>query len=150
MPVRAPDSVRGIFRGGYGANPGPSTSGGSAEDWISRALSDIKSSSAPKQMAVGGVSGFTAGYISAKFGKAAAAAIGGTLILVHLGSQYGYITIDWDRLQKDAKGAKKEIQKKADQADIPRLVDKVQKIVTENVLLASSFGGGFLLGLASA
>lgn len=63
--------------------------------------------------------------------------------------QYGYIRVDWARVQKDVDAAKKELEKRASK-DLPKFLDRVHQFVADNVLLAGGFSGGFLLGLASA
>lgn len=44
----------------------------------------LKKSSAAKQLTIGAVSGWTAGFVFAKFGKTAAAAIGGTFLVLNV------------------------------------------------------------------
>lgn len=62
---------------------------------------------------------------------------------------YGYITINWNRVNHDVEKARKELQKKAEK-DLPKFVDQLQRFLVENVLLAGGFAGGFFLGLASS
>ena len=45
---------------------------------IQKVMDDLGRAPAPKQMAVGGVAGWAAGYVTMKAGKMAATAIGGT------------------------------------------------------------------------
>jgi FUN14 domain-containing protein 1 len=70
-------------------------------------------------------------------------------LLLQFAQHYGYITINWNRLNGDVERARKEIQKKAEK-DLPRYLDQLQKFALENVLLAGGFAGGFFLGLASS
>ncbi|KAI1288028.1 FUN14 domain-containing protein 1 [Halotydeus destructor] len=118
-------------------------------EWIRKALSDLSKSSATSQVIVGTGGGWVSGFIFAKFGKTAATAAGGTILLLHLAQRYGYVEIDWKRVQKDVDRAKKELEKKA-QKEIPKVLERLQQLAIENVLLAGSFSGGFFLGLASA
>lgn len=118
-------------------------------EWLSHQLSDLRQSSSVKQVAVGTTAGFMSGLVCGKFGRTAATAVGGSVICLHLAQQYGYITINWNRLNGDVAKAKKELEKKA-RDEGPEFVRQLQAIVVENVLLASGFGGGFLLGLASS
>ncbi len=61
----------------------------------------------------------------------------------------GYIRIDWKRVNQDLELAKKEFSKRKNK-EIPNLVNKIQEFTKENVVLATGFVGGFLLGLSSA
>jgi len=117
--------------------------------WIRKTYEELKQSSTTKQLCVGAGGGWVSGYVFAKFGKTAATAAGGTILLLHFAQQYGYIEVDWKRVQKDVDKAKKELEKKA-QKDLPQFLGRIQRFAIENVLLAGGFSGGFLLGLASA
>merc|ERR1719378_266890 len=57
---------------------------------------DLSQQPAYTQAAVGGASGWVTGFAFSRVGKAVAAALGGSLLLVHLGSRAGYITVDWE------------------------------------------------------
>lgn len=54
------------------------------DDWIRHYLEELKNSSASKQIMVGTLSGWTSGFIAAKFGRTAATAVGGTVLLLHV------------------------------------------------------------------
>ena len=60
---------------------------------VQRVMDDLSRAPAPKQMAVGGVAGWAAGYVTMKAGKMAATAIGGTLILLQIAHHKGYIKV---------------------------------------------------------
>jgi hypothetical protein len=51
---------------------------------IRKYYSDIRKSSSAKQLTIGAISGWTAGFVMTKFGRTAAAAIGGTWLLLHV------------------------------------------------------------------
>jgi len=120
-----------------------------AIEWIKQHLDDLKQSSSAKQATVGALTGYTSGFVFGKFGRAAATAVGGTVLAIHFAQHYGYITINWNRVNHDVEKARKELQKKAEK-DLPKLVDQLQRFLVENVLLAGGFAGGFFLGLASS
>ncbi|XP_037542547.1 FUN14 domain-containing protein 1 [Nematolebias whitei] len=63
------------------------------------------------QIALGGVSGWCAGYLFQKVGKVAATAVGGGLLLLQIANNSGYIQVDWKRVEKDVNKAKKQLQK---------------------------------------
>nr|XP_004573022.1 FUN14 domain-containing protein 1 [Maylandia zebra] len=103
------------------------------------------------QIAIGGVSGWCAGYLFQKVGKVAATAVGGGLLLLQVANNSGYIQVDWKRVEKDVNKAKKQLKKGTDQA-VPELntfVEKSREFVKKNIVVTSGFIGGFLLGLAS-
>jgi len=60
---------------------GPSTD---VPDIFKNFFIDLKKSSNSNQLAVGAIGGWAAGYIAAKFGKIAATAIGGSLLLIQV------------------------------------------------------------------
>lgn len=117
--------------------------------WLSQHLKELRQSSSAKQVVVGAASGWASGYVCGKFGRTAATAVGGSVLLLHLAHQYGYITVNWKRLNGDMAAAKKKLEKTA-RDEAPELMRQVKQLILENVLLASGFGGGFLLGLAAS
>ena len=55
--------------------------------WIRYYLEELKKSSSAQQVTVGALSGWTSGFIAAKFGRTAATAVGGTVLLLHVSYQ---------------------------------------------------------------
>ncbi|KAM9342555.1 FUN14 domain-containing protein 1 [Pholidichthys leucotaenia] len=103
------------------------------------------------QVAIGGASGWCAGYLFQKVGKVAATAVGGGLLMLQIANNSGYIKVDWKRVEKDVNKAKKQLQKGTEQT-VPELntfFEKSSDFVKKNIVVTSSFIGGFLLGLAS-
>uniref|UniRef100_A0A673XE12 FUN14 domain containing 1 n=1 Tax=Salmo trutta TaxID=8032 RepID=A0A673XE12_SALTR len=103
------------------------------------------------QIALGGVSGWCAGYLFQKVGKIAATAVGGGFLLLQIANHSGYVQVDWKRVEKDVNKAKRHLKKKADRA-VPELnsfIDQSTEFVKTNIIVTSGFFGGFLLGLAS-
>ncbi|XP_040912729.1 FUN14 domain-containing protein 1 [Toxotes jaculatrix] len=103
------------------------------------------------QIAIGGVSGWCAGYLFQKVGKVAATAVGGGLLLLQIANNSGYIQVDWKRVEKDVNKAKKQLKKGTNQAgpELNTFVEKSTEFVKKNIVVTSGFVGGFLLGLAS-
>ncbi|XP_077584169.1 FUN14 domain-containing protein 1 [Stigmatopora nigra] len=103
------------------------------------------------QLAIGGVSGWCAGYLFQKVGKVAATSVGGGLLLLQIANNSGYIQVDWKRVEKDVNKAKKQIKKNSDKAapELNTLVERSTEFVKKNIVVTSGFVGGFLLGLAS-
>ncbi|XP_056436364.1 FUN14 domain-containing protein 1-like [Gadus chalcogrammus] len=103
------------------------------------------------QIALGGASGWCAGYLCQKVGKVAATAVGGGLLLLQIANNTGYIQVDWKRVEKDVDKAKRQLKKNTDKA-VPELntfMEKSTDFVKKNIVVTSGFVGGFLLGLAS-
>ncbi|XP_030384455.1 FUN14 domain-containing protein 1A [Scaptodrosophila lebanonensis] len=63
-------------------------------------LDDIRSCSTYSQLFIGVASGWATGFTTMKVGKFAAFAIGGSIILMEIAHQEGYIKIDWRKLNK--------------------------------------------------
>lgn len=103
------------------------------------------------QLAVGGVSGWCAGYLFQKVGKLAASAVGGGFFLIQIAHHTGYITIDWKRVERDVNKAKKQLKLNSDKPpkEVRTKFNEVQGFVKNNIVLTGGFAGGFLLGLAS-
>jgi len=103
----------------------------------------------PKQIALGGVSGWVTGYVAMKIGKTVATAVGGSLILLQIAHHKGYISVDWSKVNKDLEGASKKIAKSGKESSVSNLIDKVQNIIMNDTYFSCGFAGGFLIGLAS-
>lgn len=71
---------------------------GGTPDFIKKFYKDLKNSSNAKQLTVGAISGWAAGYVASKFGKIAATAIGGSLLLIQ-------VTTVWFHLMTHKLGA---------------------------------------------
>jgi len=90
---------------------GASGGGGGVESWIEKIV-DGEEGSVPRQVFLGGVSGWLTGFVAMKVGKAAATAIGGGILLLQLASYKGYININWNRLNRDVERIGQQIQDK--------------------------------------
>lgn len=103
------------------------------------------------QIAIGGASGWCAGYLFQKVGKVAATAVGGGLLMLQIAHNSGYIQVDWKRVEKDVNKAKKQLKKGTDKAgpELNTFVEKSTEFVKKNIVVTGGFIGGFLLGLAS-
>ncbi|TTC00264.1 FUN14 domain-containing protein 1 [Bagarius yarrelli] len=103
------------------------------------------------QLAIGGVTGWCAGYLFQKVGKVAASAVGGGFFLLQIANHTGYITVDWKRVERDVNKAKKQLKLSAEKPnkEVTTKVQEVQTFVKKNLVLTGGFVGGFLLGLAS-
>lgn len=65
------------------------------------------------------------GFLTMKVGKVVAVAVGGSIILLQIASNEGYITIDWSKITKKAN----KLADKAEEAitgEGPSLADKVR------------------------
>ncbi|XP_026090035.1 FUN14 domain-containing protein 2 [Carassius auratus] len=102
------------------------------------------------QLAIGGVSGWCAGYLFQKVGKLAASAVGGGFFLLQIAHHTGYIKVDWKRVEQDVNKAKKQLKLNSEPPkEVRTKINEVQVFVKKNIVLTGGFAGGFLLGLAS-
>ncbi|XP_048853789.1 FUN14 domain-containing protein 2 [Brienomyrus brachyistius] len=103
------------------------------------------------QLAIGGVTGWCAGYLFQRVGKLAASAVGGGFFLLQIANHTGYIKVDWKRVERDVNKAKKQLKLNAERPppEVRTKVDEVQTFIKKNIVLTGGFAGGFLLGLAS-
>ncbi|XP_005994803.1 FUN14 domain-containing protein 2 [Latimeria chalumnae] len=103
------------------------------------------------QIAIGGVTGWCAGYLFKKVGKLAATAVGGGFFLLQIANHTGYVKVDWKRVERDVNKAKEQLKIHHNQ-QLPEMrtkVDEVTTFVKKNIVLTGGFAGGFLLGMAS-
>lgn len=63
---------------------------GGTPDFIKKFYKDLKNSSNAKQLTVGAISGWAAGYVASKFGKIAATALGGSFLLIQVTTVSSY------------------------------------------------------------
>ncbi|MCI4386295.1 hypothetical protein PGIGA_G00060720 [Pangasianodon gigas] len=124
--------------------------------WWNKMFGDNSGPAAEKysvatQLAIGGVTGWCAGYLFQKVGKVAASAVGGGFFLLQIANHTGYITVDWKRVERDVNKAKKQLKLNAEKPsqEVKTKVHEVQTFVKKNIVLTGGFVGGFLLGLAS-
>lgn len=111
-----------------------------------------KFNSLPKsvqQALIGSSGGWITGYSLVKFGRYAGFSMGASILLIQLGHHYGYINIDWKTVNRDLKKAKEEVEKQASN-HLPGLSARIQKSISDNAVMASTFVGGFLLGASTA
>ncbi|GAB6020796.1 FUN14 domain-containing protein 1, variant 3 [Chamberlinius hualienensis] len=121
--------------------------GSNGRNWIRRQLDELNTAPTPKQIAVGGASGWLAGYAFAKVGKIAAISIGGSLLIMQIASHQGFIKVNWAKVNKGVAKAKKELERRAARR-LPWIMEEAEDFVKENLYLATGFAGGFLIGLA--
>ena len=72
------------------------------ETTFKKLVKEISKAPAPKQIGIGAACGWVSGYVMMKVGKAAATAIGGSLILLQIAHHKGYIQVDWNRMANDS------------------------------------------------
>jgi len=118
------------------------------ESWLEKIV-DGGEGNVPRQVFLGGVSGWLTGFLAMKVGKAAATAIGGGIILLQIANYKGYININWNRLNRDVEKIGKQIQTEAS-GKKKDWSDKIRTYAQDNTYTAVGFSGGFLIGLASA
>ncbi|XP_067669141.1 FUN14 domain-containing protein 1-like [Haliotis asinina] len=117
------------------------------KDWVQKMFGDITKQSAAKQVVVGAAGGWFAGFLFIKVGKMAAASLGTTILLVQLAQHQGYIRVNWNKVEQGVNRAKEELHKEANKR-YPGILQNTKKFLQQNVLLAGSFAGGFLFGVA--
>ncbi|KAJ8348525.1 hypothetical protein SKAU_G00271140 [Synaphobranchus kaupii] len=107
--------------------------------------------SVTKQLVIGGVTGWCAGYLFQKVGKLAASAVGGGFFLLQIANHTGYITVDWKRVERDVNKAKQQLKLNTQKPtkEVRTKVEEVQTFVKKNLVLTGGFAGGFLIGMAS-
>ncbi|OTF72886.1 FUN14 domain-containing protein 1B-like protein [Euroglyphus maynei] len=121
---------------------------GNVPEIFKRFFYDLKKSSNSKQLMAGAMGGVVSGYLAAKFGKLAAIAVGGSMLVIQIAQYNGYIEIDWKKVNQDVQVVKKTMDKNKSQ--LPAVAQNVRTFVAENAVLAGGFASGFLIGFAWA
>ncbi|XP_015438517.1 PREDICTED: FUN14 domain-containing protein 2-like isoform X3 [Dufourea novaeangliae] len=119
-----------------------------AKSIIDKILGDVSKKSATKQIVIGTTSGWVTGFMTMKVGKMAALAVGGGIIMLQIAAHQGYIKINWDKIQKKAEKITDKVEEQVT-GEGPKFMDKVGRWCRNNTIVASSFFGGFIIGLAS-
>ncbi|KAG7205815.1 hypothetical protein KM043_007760 [Ampulex compressa] len=119
-----------------------------AKTFVDKILGDVSKTSATKQIIIGTTSGWITGFLTMKVGKVAAFAVGGGIIILQIAANQGYIKINWDKIQRKAEKITDKVEEKVT-GEGPRFMDKVGKWWRKNSYVATSFVGGFIIGLAS-
>lgn len=122
----------------------------SSMTWVQSFVNDLTKEPVTKQVAVGGLSGWVVGYLSMKVGKVAATVVGGSLLIMQLAAHKGYIKVDWNRVNKDFEKQAKKLKKEVEGQINPEAGNEMVRFARENAVLATSFGGGVLIGIATS
>ncbi|XP_022107596.1 FUN14 domain-containing protein 1-like [Acanthaster planci] len=121
------------------------------KNWLEKALDgELSKKSVPVQVAIGGSTGWVAGYLFQKVGKAAATAVGGGLLVVLIGYHTGHIKINWKKFEKDVNKTKEVVQSRVQQnaSYIQTFANQIKTLARKNLVISGGFGAGFLLGMA--
>jgi FUN14 domain-containing protein 1 len=124
-------------------------------DSVKDALDDIRAMPKLHQILIGGSGGLVSGYVVKRAGRVAAITLGGTIILLQAAQHFGYVNINWKKVQKDLKKkadkAVKAIEQSSgvtDQESFDRLVRNTKIFVKDNLTFGLSFLGGVFIGIA--
>lgn len=115
--------------------------------WVTELIRDLSNSSPGKQIAIGGVSGLCSGYVIGRIGKAAALALGGSLIILQVAHYQGLIQVNWSRVQRSVESTRQTLDYHFSD-NMSTFFYNVREFSRRHMFLASSFGTGFLLGIA--
>merc|ERR1712198_105423 len=107
-----------------------------AKDTIKKFVKDMSKAPAGKQLGVGAACGWISGYLAMKIGKAAATAVGGSLILLQIAHYKGYVKINWNQLTNDSQTICDQMRDKLSK-NTKSGVQKFQEFASQNVYLAS-------------
>ncbi|XP_066914275.1 FUN14 domain-containing protein 2-like [Clytia hemisphaerica] len=114
---------------------------------------DLSDHSTYIQLGIGGATGLLTGHMVGKVGKAMAAGIGGTILLINMGTRAGYITVDWEKVDADMRTASEQISEKiAEQQqneETQELLKKGGLFIRRNLVMLGGFAAGFFLGMAT-
>ncbi|XP_024892638.1 FUN14 domain-containing protein 1-like isoform X3 [Temnothorax curvispinosus] len=118
-----------------------------AKSFLEKIMGDVSKSSATKQIIIGSTSGWVTGFVTIKIGKVAACAVGGGIIMLQIAAHQGYININWDKVMRKAEKITDKVEERIT-GEGPNFMDKVGKLWRKNSFIATSFLGGFIIGLS--
>ncbi|CAG2054560.1 unnamed protein product [Timema podura] len=91
---------------------------------VDKVVNDLSKSSITKQMLVGATAGWFTGFITVRVGKAAAFAVGGSVLLLQVAHHQGYIKVNWDKVYKHVDKVADKVEKEAT-GQSPKWMEKV-------------------------
>ncbi|XP_018055117.1 PREDICTED: FUN14 domain-containing protein 1 isoform X3 [Atta colombica] len=118
-----------------------------AKSFLEKIMGDVSKSSATKQIIIGTTSGWVTGFVTMKIGKMAACAVGGGIIMLQIAAHQGYIKINWDKIMSKAEKITDKVEEKIT-GEGPNFMDKVGILWRKSSYIATSFLGGFIIGLS--
>ena len=102
------------------------------------------------ELGVGGFAGYAAGFAIKRAAQVVVFTTGCLFIGMQVMANHGYVTVHWDKIEKDWKGGlDKNGDGKVDTSDFGSQYDQVVKVLESGVPGAAGFSAGFLLGLRS-
>ena len=113
--------------------------------YLSSETRDILSFGQPASFGI--VSGFCSGFFLKKVGKAAIVTSGVVFILLQSAAQAGYLSINWQAIEKDFNGAIGKLKGNGT-VSLEGATESAGKYLTEKTGIASgAFMAGFLIGV---
>lgn len=67
------------------------------------------------------------GFVTVKIGKAVAIAVGGSIILLQIANEQGYIKVNWDKLASKTDKIMDKVEERVT-GEGPNLLDKVRRV----------------------
>lgn len=102
---------------------------------------DLWSNTKIRDLALGSLTGLCSGMIFCRVGKLMAISFTGSIFLIRVMEQTGYLKINWDKLTEDYVQSKKKL------GDSNQIIARVKEYVITYQYFSAAFVGGFLLGV---
>ncbi|CAO1387943.1 unnamed protein product [Diamesa serratosioi] len=109
--------------------------GNEAKSFLDRILGDVSKKSATKQILIGAGSGAVTGFLTMKVGKLVAISVGGSIILLQIASNEGYISIDWSKVTKNVNKVTDKVEE-AVTGEGPSFADKAERYIDRKLAKA--------------
>ncbi|XP_059616380.1 FUN14 domain-containing protein 1-like [Phlebotomus argentipes] len=93
---------------------------------IERFFGEISKGSATKQIALGAASGWLTGFVTVRVGRLVAVAVGGSIILLQIANEQGYIKVNWGKVNSKMDKIADKVEE-AVTGEGPRWVDKAER-----------------------
>jgi len=146
-------------------NKGGGDEGKDPFQWINKQINELKNtdtnalaikatqlinSESTVQVSYGFLVGYGSGFIMKRITRGAALLMGGLFVLAQVGADYGYITIDHDKIKKDVEKKldinQDEKPDKQGNINVQKIAEKVMKVLSNNMPANSGFAVGAIMG----
>ncbi|GAB0089829.1 FUN14 domain-containing protein 1 [Sergentomyia squamirostris] len=99
---------------------------------LDRFFGDISKGSATKQIVVGAASGWLTGFVTVRVGRMVAVVVGGSIILLQVANEQGYIKVNWSKVNKQVDKIADKVEEHVT-GESPRWVDKAERYVDRKI-----------------
>uniref|UniRef100_A0A1L8DUU5 Protein with signal anchor n=1 Tax=Nyssomyia neivai TaxID=330878 RepID=A0A1L8DUU5_9DIPT len=99
---------------------------------LERFFGEISKGSATKQIALGAASGWLTGFMTVRVGRMVAVVVGGSIILLQVANEQGYIKVNWNKVNSKVDKIADKVEETVT-GEGPRWVDKAERYIDRKI-----------------